>query len=159
MLIVILLLGTLSQAKICFCQCGEDAKLCQCDDPPKLSINSGIITVSGQTIHLSGKLPAKMDHWFYAITCHTGSRLFDFSLWTIAKFGDSDNFYSAGSWNLQVSDSKDRPEVVLNFNRENNFYFWGNVTNTPGGRRIRVDNIVGFPLGIHGDGILREVPH
>lgn len=154
----ILLLGTIAQAKICFSQCGAEAKYCQCDDPPRLSIKSGTITVSGQTFNLSGKLPAESDRWYYAITCHTGSRLFDFSLWVISEFKDRDGFYEAESWNLQVSDAKDSPEVALNFNRENDFYFWGNVDNSKGMARVRVDDVVGLPTEFHGTLSLPEIP-
>ncbi|MGA2352705.1 MAG: hypothetical protein ABSF70_19890 [Terracidiphilus sp.] len=156
-LIAIFLLGTIAQSKISACQCGEEAKLCQCTDPPELSIHSNTITVSGQTVHLSGKLPTVSDHWFYSVTCHTSSRLFDFSLWKISKFHDHDGFYSAKSWNLQVMDSKDDHEKEIVFDRENEFYFWGNVENTNRAARVNVDTIVGLPKELHGTISLREV--
>jgi len=154
---IILLLGTIAQAKACFCQCGEEAKYCRCDDPPQLSIKSGTITVRGQTVNLSGKLPAASDRWYYAITCHTGSRLFDFSLWKISQFKDRDGFYEAKSWNLQVSDVKDSPKGSLIYDRENSFYFWGNVDNSKGMARVRVDNIVRLPTEFHGTLSLPEI--
>jgi hypothetical protein len=54
-------------------------------------------------------------------------------------------------------DSKYDQEKEIIFNRENEFNFWGNVVKTPEGERIKIDSIVGLPLGIHGEGILREV--
>ena len=155
--VVIILVGTILQTKATLCQCGEAASLCKCDDPPSLSIKHNTIIVSGQTVHLSGKLPSEDEHWFYSVTCHTSSRLFNFSLWTISKFHDRDGFYSAKSWNLQIMDSKYDQEKEIIFNRENEFNFWGNVVKTPEGERIKIDSIVGLPLGIHGEGILREV--
>ncbi|MGB9407569.1 MAG: hypothetical protein WCA89_08530 [Terracidiphilus sp.] len=153
----IFLVGTIAQTKAALCQCGEAANLCKCIDPPSLSIKSNTIFVSGQTVHLSGKLPSEDEHWFYNVTCHTSSRLFNFSLWTISKFHDRDGFYFAKSWNLQIMDSKDDQEKEIIFDRENEFYFWGDAVKTPEGERIKIDSIVGLPEGIHGDVILRKV--
>jgi hypothetical protein len=68
--VVIILVGTILQTKATLCQCGEAASLCKCDDPPSLSIKHNTIIVSGQTVHLSGKLPSEDEHWFYSVTCH-----------------------------------------------------------------------------------------
>jgi len=157
LLTAIILVGTIVQAKAALCQCGEAASLCKCIDPPTLSIKSNTIVVSGQTVHLSGKLPSENEHWFYYVTCDTSSRLFDFSLWKISKFHDRDGFYSAKSWNLQILDSKDDPEKKLIFERENEFYFWGDVKTTKGSASVRVDSIVGIPNELHGTISLREV--
>jgi hypothetical protein len=151
------MVGTVLQTKAALSQCGETANLCKCDDPPSLSIKNDAVIVSGQVVHLSGILPSNDEHWFYSVTCHTSSRLFNYSLWVISKFHDSDGFYSAKSWNLQILDSKDNPEKELTFNRENMFNFWGDVVKTPEGERIRIDSIVGLPDGIHGDVVLRKI--
>jgi hypothetical protein len=153
----IILLGAIAQAKVALCQCGEAANLCKCIDPPRLSIKSNTIVVSGQIVHLSGKLPSEDEHWFYSVTCHTSSRLFNFSLWAILKFQDRDGYYLAKSWNLQILDSTVAPETEIIFDKENKFYFWGKVTHAPGGEKIRIDSIVGLPEGIHGEGLLSEV--
>jgi hypothetical protein len=148
LMISVLMLSTVSaQPNIAFAQCG---------DAPKLTVQSGIITVSGEAVHITGKLPQLSDQWYYSVSCHS-SRLFDFSLWTIIKFNDRDGFFLAQSWNLQILDSHDHPEKEVLFDRENEFYFSGDVVRTPGGERIKVDSIVGLPEGIHGDVILREV--
>ena len=157
LLTAIILVGTMAQTKAALCRCGEAASLCKCIDPPTLSIKSNTIVVSGQTVHLAGKLPSKNEHWFYYPTCETSSRLFNFSLWTISKFHDRDGFYFAKSWNLQILDSKDAPERELIFERENEFYFWGDVKTTKGSARVRVDSIVGIPNELHGTISLREV--
>ena len=155
----IILVGTTAQTNAAMCQCGEAANLCKCIDPPSLSIKSNTIVVSGQTVHLAGKLPSENEHWFYYVTCDTSSRLFNFSLWKISKFHDRDGFYLAKSWNLQILDSKDYPEKELIFERENDFYFWGDVETTKGAARVRVDSIVGLPNELHGTISLREVMH
>jgi hypothetical protein len=133
-----------------------EKSLCQCGAQPTLSIKSNVITVSGQALHLSARLPSSDEHWFYSATCHS-SRLFNFSLWTIDKFADRDGYYRATSWNLQVLDSKDYPEKELIFERENQFYFWGNIDEHQGFKRIRVDSIVGLPNQLHGTITLNKV--
>jgi len=155
----IILVGTIVQTKAALCQCGESANLCKCDDPPSLSVKHNTIIVSGQVVHLSGNLPSKDERWFYNITCHTSSRLFNFSLWTISKFHDRDSFYFAKSWNLQIMDSKDDQEKEIIFERENEFYFWGDAVKAPEGEMIKINSIVGLPEGIHGEVILLEVRH
>jgi hypothetical protein len=56
----------------------------------------------------------------------------------------------AKSWNLQILDSREHPERGV-------IFFWGNLIKTPKG--VKVKSIVGFPEGIRGDVIIREVPH
>jgi hypothetical protein len=149
--------GILLQTKAALSQCGEAAALCRCDDPPSLSISNDYIIVSGEVVHLSGILPSKEERWFYSVTCHTSSRLFNFSLWTISKIHDRDGFYFAKSWNLQIMDSSDVQEREVLFDRENEFYFWGDVTDDPKGKKIKITSIIGLPDGIHGEAVLREI--
>jgi hypothetical protein len=129
----------------------------QCGDAPKLTIQSGRITVSGEAVHITGKLPQLSDQWYYSVSCDS-SRLFNFSLWTIIRYNDRDGYFLAKSWNLQIFDAQESPEKNVIFERENEFSFWGDVVKTPVGERIKIDSIVGLPKGIHGDGILRKVP-
>jgi hypothetical protein len=147
MIAFVVLFGYTAQPRISFAQCG---------DAPKLTIQTDSVTVSGETVHISRSLPQHSDRWFYSVSCRS-SRLFNFSLWAIIKFNDRDGYYLAKSWNLQILDSHDHPEKEVIFDRENEFYFWGNVVETPEGERIIVTSIVGLPEGIHGDVILREV--
>jgi hypothetical protein len=153
----IIMVGILLQTKAALSQCGEAANLCKCDDPPSLSISNDSIIVSGKVVHLSGILPSKDERWFYSVTCHTSSRLFNFSLWTISKFHDRDGLYFAKSWNLQIMDSHDDQEREVLFDRENEFYFWGDAIDDPEGKKIKITSIVGLPEGIHGEAVLREI--
>jgi hypothetical protein len=54
-------------------------------------------------------------------------------------------------------DSKDYPERKLIFERENSFYFWGDVQNDRELTRLRIDSIVGLPNELHGSASLRRV--
>src|SRR5580698_869148 len=153
----IFLVATIMGGQAALCQCGEVANLCKCVDPPSLAVKGHTIFVSGEAVHLSGNLPSKDERWFYSITCHTSSRIFNFSLWTVVGFAPRPGLYFAKSWNLQISDAKDSPERQLTFDRENDFYFWGNVDNSKGVARVSVDNIVGLPTEFHGTFSLPEI--
>jgi hypothetical protein len=56
-------------------------------------------------------------------------------------------------------DSKDDQEKEIIFERENEFYFWGDAVKAPEGEMIKINSIVGLPEGIHGEVILLEVRH
>jgi hypothetical protein len=129
----------------------------QCGEPPRLTRHLNTITVTGQTVHISGRLPKDSDRWFYHVICRSG-RLFDFSLWTIVEFKDRDGYFLAESWDLQVLDSKDYPEKEVIFDKEDKFYFWGEAKYRAGHERIRFDSIDGLPEGVRGTVILDEVP-
>ena len=123
----------------------------QCGNAPKLEIQADTIDVFGEAVHISGVLPQHSDRWFYHVSCQS-PRLFNFSLWTVDRFSDRDGFFVAKSWNLQILDSREHPERGV-------IFFWGNLIKTPKGVKVSVKSIVGFPEGIRGDVIIREVPH
>jgi hypothetical protein len=129
----------------------------QCGEPPRLIRHFNTITVSGQTVHISGSLPKNSDQWLYHVTCRSG-RLFDFYLWTVSQFKDRDGFFLANSWDMQILDSKDNPETEVIFDKEAKFFFWGGAIYRDGHERIRVDSIDGLPDGVRGTVILDEVP-
>jgi hypothetical protein len=148
---------SISVALLFFFFCSIDA-FAQCAfDAPQLTISSDTITVVGKNFHISAPLPRRGEHWLYSVSCHTSS-LFDFSWWTFSRFHDRDGLFLAKSWNLQVLDSPEAPEQEVTFENENQFYFWGGVTQVKGGERVRFDHIVGLPNTLHGDAMLHEIP-
>jgi len=133
----------------------------QCDDAPRLSIKGSQLLVSGREEHIAGALPADAERWFFYVRCRS-SRLYDFSLWKFDRFGDrgepGHGFYRATSWNLQLLDSNESPEREVIFDRENSFWFWGDVKNTKENASIRIDSMVGLPVELHGLMKLTAVP-
>ena len=133
----------------------------QCDDAPKPSIKGRQLLVSGRAEQIAGALPADAGNWFFHVRCRS-SRLFDFSLWTFERFADRSEpgygFYRATSWNLQVLDSNEYPQREVTFDRENSFWFWGDVKSSKENASIRIDSMVGLPVELHGSVKLTAVP-
>ena len=129
---------------------GVSTGYAQCDNPPRLSVRGTKLQVVGRTVRIEGALPENGKHWYFYVACHSSSRLFDYSLWTFARFADRDGYYLAESWNLQVLDSGDHPERGVIYDRENRFFFWGDVRRHKVSASIRIDAVVGMPNGLGG---------
>jgi hypothetical protein len=143
------------------CLASSRTGFAQCEDAPKLSIQGRQLLVSGRAEHIAGALPAEAGNWFFQVRCQS-SRLFNFSLWKFDRFADKSEpghgFYRATSWNLQVLDSNQNPEREVTFDRENSFWFWGDVKSSNGIALIEIDSMVGLPEELHGSVKLAKVP-
>ncbi len=128
--------------------------------PPIVTLHGNKVEFYGKYTNIGGYLPQKSEAWYYLVE-QQKTHLFIYHFWVIAEFQDrkepNGGFFRAKSWNVQVLDSSDDPEKQVIFDKENDFYFWGNFTIKENQVRIEITSIEGFPPSLYGPVLLRKL--